>query len=98
MKAKYLPFANLDALDPTTGLLNAIVETPKGNRNKFKYDPNIGIFKIDKVLPAGAVFPFDFGFVPSTLADDGDSLDVLVLADEPAFSGCLAPARLIGIT
>lgn len=48
-------------------------------------------------MPAGAVFPYDFGYVPSTLGEDGDPLDVLILMDEPAFAGCLAPARLIGV-
>jgi inorganic pyrophosphatase len=77
--------------------LNIIIETPKGSRNKFAYDEDEGLFKLKGVLPAGAVFPFDFGFVPSTLGEDGDPLDVLVLMDEPAFVGCLVPVRLIGV-
>src|SRR3712207_70105 len=88
---------HLDAIDPRSGTLNVIIETPKGSRNKFKYDEERGLFLLDGVLPLGAVFPFDFGFVPSTLGDDGDPLDVLVLMDEPAFAGCLVPARLIGV-
>ena len=91
------PAATLPAFDPKTGALNAIVETPKGRRNKFKFDEERGLFVLGKVLPAGAVFPFDFGFVPSTKGGDGDPLDVLVLMDEPAFPGCLVPARLIGV-
>jgi inorganic pyrophosphatase len=59
--------------------------------------PELGLFRLGKQLPAGAVFPFDFGFVPSTLADDGDPLDVLVLLDAPTFPGCLVHARLIGV-
>ena len=74
-----------------------IVETPKGSRNKFEFDEKHGIFKLSGVLPAGANFPFDFGFLPSTLGEDGDPLDVLVLMDEPAFTGCLVPSRLIGV-
>jgi hypothetical protein len=58
-----------------SGDLNVIIETPKGDRNKFKYEPELGLFLINKVLPAGAVFPFDFGFVPATLGEDGDPLD-----------------------
>ncbi len=77
--------------------LSVIVDTPKGSRNKFNYDEERGLFKLGGVLPAGAVFPFDFGFVPSTLGGDGDPLDVLLLMDEPAFVGCLVEARLIGV-
>ena len=79
------------------GRLLAIIETPKGSRNKFNYDPSHGLFKLGGVLPAGASFPFDFGFVPSTKGEDGDPLDVLLLMDEPAFPGCLVEARLIGV-
>jgi inorganic pyrophosphatase len=77
--------------------LNVVIETPRGSRNKFDYDAARGLFTLGGVLPAGAVFPFDFGFVPSTTGDDGDPLDVLVLMDEPAFTGCLVAARLIGV-
>lgn len=76
--------------------LNVIIETPKGSRNKYGYDPAEGLFMLKTVLPAGAVFPFDFGFIPSTRAEDGDPIDVLVLMDEPAFAGCLVPARILG--
>jgi len=77
--------------------INVIIETPKGSRNKYNYDHDSGIFKLGGVLAAGHSFPFDFGFIPQTLADDGDPLDVLVLMDEPAFTGCLVNARLIGV-
>lgn len=77
--------------------LNIIIETPKGSRNKFSFDEDQNLFKLAGVLPAGAVFPFDFGFVPSTVGGDGDPLDVLVLMDEPAFVGCLVKVRLIGV-
>jgi len=79
------------------GELNVVVETPKGSRNKYEYDERLGLFKLGGVLPAGAVFPFDFGFVPTTVGGDGDPLDVLVLMDEPAFAGCLVRARLLGV-
>lgn len=84
-----------DQHDPP--LLNVIVETPKGQRNKFAFDPKLNCFTLSKVLPAGAVFPFDFGFVPATRAEDGDPLDVVLLMDQPAFTGCLVQARLIGV-
>ena len=77
-------------------LLNAIIETPMGARNKFIYDEKLGLFRLKKVLPAGFVFPFHFGFVPSTWAEDDGPLDVLVLMEEPAFPGCLVPSRLLG--
>src|SRR5436190_1030591 len=77
--------------------VNAIIETPQGSRNKYKYDEAMGLFKLSKVLPAGFEFPFSFGFIPQTLAEDGDPLDVLVLADEPVPVGCVVPARLIGV-
>jgi inorganic pyrophosphatase len=86
------------ALEPRNGkLLNVVIETPRLCRNKYKYDEKLGLFKVSKVLPAGAAFPYDFGFVPNTLADDGDPLDVLVLMDEPAYPGCIIPARPIGV-
>jgi inorganic pyrophosphatase len=85
----------LDAFDDEE--LNVVIETPKGSRNKFNYDPELRLFKLGGVLPSGAVFPFDFGFVPSTLGGDGDPLDVLVLMDAPAFTGCLVTARLVGV-
>jgi inorganic pyrophosphatase len=79
------------------GELNVVIETPKGSRNKYDYDEGLGLFKLGGVLPSGASFPFDFGFVPSTVGGDGDPLDVLVLMDEPAFAGCLVRVRLVGV-
>jgi len=78
-------------------IVQAIIETPKGSRNKYEFDPEQRIFELKKVLPAGMAFPYDFGFVPSTIAEDGDPTDVLVLMDEPAFPGCLLRCRLIGV-
>ncbi len=91
------PFAQLKAFDEESGDLNVIIETPQGSRNKFNYDEELGLFKLGGVLPAGASFPFDFGFVPSTIGGDKDPLDVLVLMEEPAFAGCLVASRLIGV-
>lgn len=78
-------------------LLQVIIETPKGSRNKYSFDPVQHVFVLKAALPAGMSFPYDFGFVPQTKADDGDPLDVLVLMDEPAFPGCALLARLIGV-
>ena len=77
--------------------VQVIIETPKGSRNKYAFDHQQKVFELKKVLPAGMTFPYDFGFVPSTQAEDGDPVDVLVLMDEPAFPGCLLKCRLIGI-
>lgn len=85
----------IDAEDKHT--IQVIIETPKGSRNKYAFDPEQKIFQLMKVLPAGMAFPYDFGFIPSTLAEDGDPTDVLVLMDEPAFPGCLLKCRVIGI-
>lgn len=92
-----IPFHQLPALvahSPT--LVHVVVETPKGGRNKVAYDPDLGVFMLKGVLPEGHSFPYDFGFVPSTLAEDGDPLDVLLLLDAPTFAGCVVEARLIG--
>ena len=87
----------LPAWDSPTGLLHVVVDTPKGSPIKFKFDLEKGCYTISHVLPPGTVFPFDFGSVPSTSADDGDPLDVLILLEEPSFPGCLVPVRLIGV-
>lgn len=80
-----------------TQMLRVVVETPKGSRNKFAFNPEERIFELTKVLPCGMTFPYDFGFVPRTKADDGDPIDVLVLMDEPAFPGCVLSCRPIGV-
>jgi inorganic pyrophosphatase len=87
----------LKPIDKKDGLLQVIIETPANSRNKFAYDPDQGIFTLKAVLPAGMTFPYDFGFLPQTLAADGDAIDVLLLMDEPAFPGIAVRARLIGV-
>jgi inorganic pyrophosphatase len=76
---------------------NIVIETTRGSRNKYSYDPERQAFALKKVLPEGLVFPFDFGFIPQTKGEDGDPLDVLVLMDEPVFAGCIVECRLIGV-
>ena len=78
-------------------MLNLVVDTPKGSRNKFRFDEKLGLFRLSKRLPLGMAFPYDFGFIPSTLAEDGDPLDVLLVSDAPAFPGCLVGAQLLGV-
>jgi inorganic pyrophosphatase len=91
------PINELPAFDPDTGRLNVVIDTPRGCRNKYKFDEHDGQWKLSKVLPQGFSFPFDFGFIPSTRGEDGDPVDVLLVMDEPAFLGCVVPARLIGV-
>ncbi len=77
--------------------VNAVVDTPQGSQNKFKYDEESGLFMLGGAMPAGATFPFEFGFIPSTRGGDGDPLDLLILMDAPTFVGCLVRSRLIGV-
>jgi inorganic pyrophosphatase len=87
----------LQPFDRDKELFTVVIETPKGSRNKYAFDAKERVFRLKKVLPAGMAFPYDFGFVPRTLADDGDPIDVLVLMDEPAFPGCVLQCRPIGV-
>src|SRR5215467_13835054 len=84
-------------LDAKNCTCRAIIETPKGSRNKFDDDPKSNLFLLAALLPEGMMFPFDFGFIPSTLGEDGDPIDILVLMDAPAHPGCLIDVRLIGV-
>lgn len=91
------PLEKLKPFSGPSGNLNVVIETPKGCRNKYSYDFDLKAYRLKGVLPEGAVFPFDFGSVPGTRGQDGDPLDVLVLMDEPAFTGCVIEARLLGV-
>jgi len=84
-------------LDRGALTVRAIVETPAGHRSKFNYDPESGLFALRGVLPAGMAFPLAFGFVPDTLAEDGDPIDIVLLADEDLPVGCLVTVRLLGV-
>jgi inorganic pyrophosphatase len=88
---------NLGARDPDSGLVQVIIDTPKGSRNKYKYDEKQCLYRLSKVLPLGSTFPYDFGYIPGTRAEDGDALDVLVVGEEPLFPGCLVTVHLIGV-
>jgi inorganic pyrophosphatase len=84
-------------LDRDGRTVRAIIETPAGRRTKYDYDPESGLFALHGILPAGMTFPLAFGFVPDTLANDGDPIDILVLADEDLPVGCLVKVRLLGV-
>ncbi|HUK35660.1 MAG TPA: inorganic diphosphatase [Vicinamibacterales bacterium] len=98
--AKRPTLADPSALKPSGGddkVIRVVIETPKGSCNKYAFEAHDKVFVLKKVLPSGMAFPYDFGFIPSTLADDGDPVDVLVLMDEPAFTGCVLERRPIGV-
>ena len=77
--------------------INVVVEIPQGSRNKYEYDKNLNVFRLDRALHSPIYYPGDYGFVPQTLAEDGDPLDVLILVAQPTFPGCLVVARPIGL-
>ena len=82
---------------PSPGLVNLVVEIPAGSRNKYEYFSSAGIMALDRVLHSSVRYPFDYGFIPNTLADDGAPLDAMVIMEEPTFAGCLIKARPIGV-
>jgi inorganic pyrophosphatase len=94
--ARHAILSETATFDPKTGELRVVIETPKGSRNKYDYDPECGCLDLATVLPEGMSFPYDFGFVPSTLGEDGDPLDILVLMDAPVVPSCVIRARPVG--
>lgn len=86
----------LDGPPPEARAIHAIIETPQGSRNKYNFNEKLGLFEFSRTLRAGMIWPCDFGFVPQTLAGDGDPLDVALLGEAPLFPGCLIRARVLG--
>lgn len=87
-------------LEPGTDVpevVNVIVEVPKGSRNKYEYDEEMGTIRLDRVLYSSLHYPGDYGLIPQTLYDDGDPLDILVMVGEPSFPGCIIQARPVGL-
>jgi inorganic pyrophosphatase len=78
-------------------VVEVIVEVPKGSRNKYEYDHDSDKFKLNRVLYSSVHYPADYGYIEGTLAEDGDEVDILVLIEEPTFSGCLLDAKPIGM-
>ncbi len=78
-------------------ILNCVVEIPKGSRNKYEFDAELGAIKLDRFVSASVVYPTDYGYLPKTLAPDGDPLDILVCVSEPTFPGCIVPSKPIGV-
>lgn len=82
---------------PKSGVVNVLIEIPAGSKNKYEFDKDINAFALDRVLYSSVQYPYDYGFIPNTLADDGDPLDGMVIMDQPTFPGCVIPARPIGM-
>ncbi|MBI1337635.1 MAG: inorganic diphosphatase [Phycisphaera sp.] len=95
--AKWNRYLEVPAGPEVPGVVNVIVEIPKGRRSKFEVDKAIGLIRLDRYLYSSLHYPGDYGFIPQTLAEDGDPLDILVMVNEPTFSGCLIEARPIGL-
>src|SRR4051794_11241701 len=77
--------------------LHCLVEIPKGSRNKYEYDEELGAIKLDRFLFSSVVYPADYGFIPETLGGDGDPLDALVCVTAPTFPGCVIPVKAVAI-
>jgi inorganic pyrophosphatase len=90
-------FADVPTGTNLPSVVNAIVEIPRGRRSKFEIDKATGLFKLDRYLFTSSHYPGDYGFIPQTLAQDGDALDILIMVNEPTFSGCLIESRVIGL-
>ena len=82
---------------PKSGIVNVLIEIPAGSKNKYEFDKDMNAFALDRVLYASVQYPYDYGFIPNTLADDGDPLDGMVIMDQPTFPGCVIAARPIGM-
>ncbi len=87
---------DLTAGENAPELLNAVIEVPLGSSNKYEYEPDLGVFRLDRVLYSPMHYPGDYGFIPSTYADDNDPLDVLVLMNSPSFTGAVMRVRPLG--
>src|ERR1700744_5731989 len=93
--SRHAVLSEIAPFDKECGDLKIVVETPKGSRNKYKYEPECDCLELAAALPEGMNSPYDFGFIPSTLGGAGDPLDVLILMDAPVVPGCVIRGRLI---
>lgn len=90
-------FYRVPPMTSTPGVAYAIIEIPKGHRNKYEVDKKTGLIRLDRYLSSSTHYPLDYGIIPQTLAGDGDPLDVIVMVREPTFPGCLIEARIVGL-
>jgi inorganic pyrophosphatase len=79
------------------GALHCLVEIPKGSRNKYEFDPELGAIKLDRFLFSSVVFPTDYGFIQQTVGEDRDPLDAMVCVSEPTFPGCVIPVEAVAV-
>jgi len=91
------PWHDIPSGNDPPKVINAIIEIPANERNKYELDKELGIFRLDRVLHSAVHYPGDYGFIPRTLGDDGDPLDILVMMTRPVFTGCLVECRPIGL-
>lgn len=92
-----MPYKNLPIGDDAPDEVNAIIEIPRGSSNKYEYDAELGVFKLDRPLYSPLFYPFDYGWIAGTMSADGDPLDVLVIGSHPTFPGCLVNCRPLGV-
>lgn len=92
-----MPYRKLPIGDNAPEEVNAVIEIPRGSSNKYEYDKQLGVFRLDRPLYSPLFYPFDYGWIPNTLSDDGDPLDVLVIGSHPTFPGCLVTCRPLGV-
>lgn len=88
--------SNIKIGDNYPKIVNTIIEIPAGTHNKYEYDEEMDIIKLDRVLHSPVHYPFDYGFIPETRCEDGDHLDIMVVTNSPTFPGCLLEARILG--
>lgn len=90
-------FKDIPAGENPPDQINVVIDIPKGSENKYEYEEDKGYFKLDRTVYSPMFFPFEYGFIPQTISEDGDSLDVILLTTYPTFSGCVIQARPIGV-
>lgn len=90
-------YLDLPVPDKPPEIITAVIEIPQGGINKYGYDKGLGVFRLDRNLYSPVHYPGDYGFIPQTVAEDGDRLDILILGDAPTFLGCIYEARAIGL-
>ncbi|MEQ9031693.1 MAG: inorganic diphosphatase, partial [Aggregatilineales bacterium] len=88
---------NLASGPDTPNVVYAVVEVPKGSRNKYEYSKTAGVIKLDRVLYSPLHYPGDYGFIPQSYFEDGDPMDILVMMNAPTFPGCVIEARPLGM-
>jgi inorganic pyrophosphatase len=91
------PYLHLPIGDDAPEEVNAVIEIPRGSSNKYEYDHELGVFKLDRTLYSPLFYPFDYGWIAGTMSADGDPLDVLVIGSHPTFTGCVVTCRPLGV-